>query len=83
MKTTILCISIAPSFYDTEFIKSLATMDYDTAKATMEKDEISACSVYEYVVDTTKENEMKFCCDGAANADTSDIMFVYVKVAKD
>lgn len=83
MKTTILSISIAPSFYDAEFIKSLAKMDYDTAKATMEKDKISACSVYEYVVDTTKENEMKFCCDGADNADTSDTMFVYVKVSKD
>ena len=58
-------------------------MDYDTAKATMEKDKISACRVYEYVVDTTKENEMKFCCDGADNADTSDTMFVYVKVSKD
>ena len=40
-------------------------------------------SIYEYVVDTTKENEMKFCCDGADNADTSDTMFVYVKVSKD
>ena len=83
MKTTILSISIAPSFYDAEVIKSLSTMDYDTAKATMEKDKISACRVYEYVVDTTKENEMKFCCDGADNADTSDTMFVYVKVSKD
>ena len=83
MKTTILVISIAPSFYDADFIKSLATMDYDTAKATMEKDEIHACSIYEYVVDTTKENQMKFCCDGAEQGDTTDIMFVYVKVSKD
>lgn len=83
MKTTILAISIAPSFYDADFIKSLATMDYDTARATMEKDEIRACSTYEYVVDTTKENQMKFCCDGAEQGDTTDTMFVYVKVSED
>ena len=83
MKTTILAISIAPSFYDAEVIKSLSTMDYDTAKATMEKDELRAYSMYEYVVDTTKENEMKFWCDGADKGDTCDTMFVYVKVSKD
>lgn len=83
MKTTILGISIAPSFYDAEIIKSLAKMDYDTAKATIEKDEMHAYSIYEYVIDTTKENEIKFWCDGADKGDTCDTMFVYVKVSKD
>ena len=87
-KVSILSISIEPSFYDAALLKKLGGMTYDEAKAFMSEFEETdtedcAWSVIERKVDLSRENEMFFCCDGATQGDTSDTMFVYVKVTED
>lgn len=87
MKVKVLCVSIAPSFYDKEVIQNLSRLNYEGAKLFMkgldETDESHAFSVTETEIDITKPNETLFLADGADTGETCDTMFTWVKVTRD
>ena len=79
MKVKILSVSLSPLAYD---FGEICNLSYDEAKEYFEKDEIRCCNVREFVVDQTKENEMRFHADGMPT-DASDTMLNWMKVTND
>lgn len=86
-KVKLLCVSIAPAYYDSELLSKIGGMTYDEAKAFMEEfssyDNDLAFSVTEKIIDLTRSNEIRVSADGAEKGDTCDTMFTWVKVIKD
>ena len=79
MKVTILSVSLSPMAYD---FNEICGLSYDEAKAYFEKDEIRCCNVREFMVDQTKENEVRFHADGLPT-DASDTVLNWLKVEND
>ena len=82
MKTTILSVSINPTAGYA--LEEIANMGYDMAKDFfLNHDEINACAVREYTINTEHPHESKFYADGFQNGDGSDSMIVWIKVEPD